>query len=187
MSQNNCLTLHQESTFTLTIMSTANKNKARRIVARHTIHGVSTSTAKSLHVANSLGTERAYVQGISNFLNWSDLNDIHPDRRSNINVIKTFLEERSETCELFVYCSYLSERNCGFCKITEVAAQTFTQCVGKARKQPPGPIRYRISITALPAANRSRNEGAILENTSSNVALRQLPRRTQTTCGGMLF
>ena len=44
-----------------------------------------------------------------------------------------------------------------------------------------GLMGYRISITVLPVANRSRNEGIILENESSNAALRQLPKRTQTT------
>ena len=45
---------------------------------------------------------------------------------------------------------------------------------------------YLISTTESPAVNISRNAGSILENASSNAAFRQLPSRTQTTCGGIL-
>lgn len=45
---------------------------------------------------------------------------------------------------------------------------------------------YRISITASPAASMSRRAGSIFANASSNTTFRQLPRRTQTTWGGML-
>lgn len=72
------------------------KQKAKRVVARHTKHGVDKANAKKLKVITSLGTERSYRQAIFNYFCWCDFNNIHPDRFSSIRVLTEFLEERSE-------------------------------------------------------------------------------------------
>lgn len=72
------------------------KQQSKRIVARHTKHGLDKSNAKERRVIASLGTERSYVQALSNYLRWCDFNNVHPDYTSNICVLKEYLEERSE-------------------------------------------------------------------------------------------
>lgn len=77
-------------------MTKNNRDKARRVVSRHTTHGLNRSTAKLHRVIASLGTERSYRQGVVNYYHWCDFNGIHPDFHSNINVLKQYIEERSE-------------------------------------------------------------------------------------------
>lgn len=72
------------------------KMKAKRIVARHTRHGLNKSMAKQQQVIASLGTERSYVQALSNYLRWCDFNDAPQDHFANIQILTEFLEERSE-------------------------------------------------------------------------------------------
>lgn len=72
------------------------KKTARKLVARHTTHGLSKADAKLHEVISSLGTERNHSQAISTYLRWCELNGIHPNNFSNKKNILIFLEERSE-------------------------------------------------------------------------------------------
>lgn len=73
-----------------------NKKTARRIVARHSKHGITKNEAELLGKISSLGTERNYRQCVSNFLEWCIVNNIPPDFQANILTLKMYLEERSE-------------------------------------------------------------------------------------------
>jgi hypothetical protein len=75
---------------------TSNNKIAKRIVARHTRHGLSKSDAKSQKVISSLGKERIYAQSISTYLEWCHQNGIHPDFYSKLCNLAAYLEERSE-------------------------------------------------------------------------------------------
>ena len=72
------------------------KKTARRTVARHTAHGISKSDAKENGTISSIGTERNYRQSLSNYLEWCDENEVHPDFRANSSTLRQYLEERSE-------------------------------------------------------------------------------------------
>lgn len=78
------------------VIMTTIKQKATQVVSRHTRHGTDKSNARELKVIASIGTERSYVQALSNYLRWCDFNNVHPDYTSNICVLKEYLEERSE-------------------------------------------------------------------------------------------
>lgn len=70
--------------------------KARRLVARHTKHGINKVDAKRLGMVTSIGTERSYRQCILNLLKWCELNKIDPDVISNKKILIQYLIERSE-------------------------------------------------------------------------------------------
>ncbi|MGA8148286.1 MAG: hypothetical protein WB870_12040 [Gallionellaceae bacterium] len=77
-------------------MNKDNRKLATELVARHTQHGLSKSQAKALGKIASIGTERAYRQCVFNYLEWCDLNKVHPSLRANISMLNDYIDERRE-------------------------------------------------------------------------------------------
>ena len=73
--------------------------QARRIVAKHTQHGISRRYAKKTGVISSIGTERNYRQCLKNYLEWCALNGVHPDCQAKSSNLQIYLKERSEWIE----------------------------------------------------------------------------------------